>query len=143
MKIICLLTLALCCSQLKAQDSTHNRDRNYWSIGINPFGIIEPESNAGPCFSYRLSAVMELWSETSLIFDSYNTPSGWHHLSGYRFIFQPRFYITPAKDFFVAAGFRLKHYRYNTTGNFINKAAGDTLPGYRHTVSQSLPGVPC
>ena len=140
MKTTLAALLLLTCLHIVAQQTPHRKENNYWSVGINPFGIVENEAALGPCISYRLLPHLEFWTEYAFLFNSFNSIGGWHNLSGYRFIFQPRLYFTKSSSFFIAPEFRLKHYTYNSTGNFINSNASDTLLNYPHNVLQTLIG---
>lgn len=135
MRKICLLPLLLFCTQTHAQHK-----RPYWNIGINPFSIVEIIPAIGPCLSYRISPRFELWGEASYLFGGPDRINNWKNLQGYRFIFQPRYYTNRSKTFFIAPEFRLKHYTYNATANFINSTTADTLNSYPYKGLQLLVG---
>ncbi len=112
----------------------------YWSVGVNPLGLLEPMSLIGSSVSYRFSPKIELWSEASYIFSNVYIFPDWKQVRGYRFILQPRFYPNRNHLFFVAAEFRLKHFIYKTYDNFINSSRTDTLTNFHYNASQVLPG---
>jgi Protein of unknown function (DUF3575) len=113
---------------------------SYWSVGINPFSPGESMSSIGPTIAYRVSPKLELWAETSFIFYNLYASNSWKNLNGYRFIFQPRYYMGRRKAFFIAPEFRLKQYSYTTSFTFINSTTADTLQNYSHKASQLLIG---
>jgi len=116
------------------------KPQSYWSIGFNPLSLAESMSSIGPSVAYRLSPAIELWAEGSIIFNNLYKMEDWKNLRGYRFIFQPRFYVGRSKKIFITPEFRLKHYSYNSTGTFINSNTVDTLDNYAHKASQTLIG---
>lgn len=113
---------------------------DYAAIGVNPFSPAESMSSIGPCISYRFSSRLELWIEASYIFHNLYKINDWQNLKGYRFIFQPRYYIGSKRGFFITPEFRLKHYTYNTSAQLINDNTNDTLDNYYHKASQYLYG---
>jgi Protein of unknown function (DUF3575) len=132
--LFALLSL-LSCLQTKAQIK-----KSYWSVGVNPLGLIEVIPAVGPCVSYRLSPAFEFWGETSYLFGGPNRIEDWKNLNGYRLIFQGRYYPGKKKRFFIAPEFRLKHYTYNSKTSFINSTSSDTLNNYPYHGSQWLTG---
>lgn len=136
MKKICFVPLFFIFSQVQAQ-SAHT---SYWSIGINPLGIVETIPSIGMNMSYRISPRFEIWGETSLLVGNPYKIQGWKNLKGYRLIFQPRYYTGGEKRFFIAPEFRLKQYSYSSTGTFMNISGADTLYDYSYKGSQVLIG---
>ncbi len=130
-----LFSLLVLCLQTNAQ----NKD-SYWSVGVNPLGLVELTQAIGPCGSYRISPSFEAWGEVSYLFAGRNRINDWKNLQGYRFIFQTRYYYNRDKTFFIAPEFRLKHYAYNTAGSFVNPVTSDTLLSYPYHASQLLLG---
>lgn len=112
----------------------------YWSIGINPFGVGESMSSLGPCTAFRFSPGFELWAEGSYIFHNLYNIHDWKNMSGYRLIFQPRYYVGKDRTLFITPEFRLKQFSYTTATPFVNKATNDTLYDYTHRASQVLIG---
>lgn len=135
MKKLYFLFLVFCFYYSNAQLS-----KPYWSVGINPLGLVEPMPLIGPSVSYRVSPRIELWAEASYIFSNLYIFPDWRHVRGYRFILQPRFYPSRNHLFFVAAEFRLKHFTYKTYDNFINPSTSDTLNNFHYKGSQILSG---
>lgn len=135
MKKLYFLFLVFCFYYSSAQLS-----KSYWSVGINPLGLVEPMPLIGPSVSYRFSPRIELWAEASYIFSNLYIFPDWRRVRGYRFILQPRFYPGRNHLFFVAAEFRLKHFTYKTYDNFINPSSLDTLNNFHYKGSQILPG---
>jgi len=115
-------------------------NRPDWNIGVNPFSIFEPLSNIGPCAEIRVSPTVGCWSELSYIFRNQYQLNDWQRVRGYRFIFQPRFYLGRGRYFFVAPEFRLKRFNYSITLDFENKQTGDTLNNYFHRATQTQTG---
>lgn len=111
-----------------------------WSVGVNPLSVVESMASIGPAISYRLSPRVAIWAEGSYIFSNLYAYDSWKNLQGYRFEFQPRWYTGTRKLFFIALEYRLKHFTYNTSGTFINKAIADTLNDYSYKGSQVLSG---
>lgn len=136
MKKLCVPLLILCFHYSHAQTP-----KSYWSVGVNPLGVVEPMPLIGPTVAYRFSPKIELWSEASYILSNWYIFPGWKKVSGYRFILQPRFYPGRKQLFFVAAEFRLKHFTYKTYDNFINSSTSDTLNNFHYNGSQLLSGA--
>lgn len=127
----CRMLISVCAAQ-----ETHK----YWSIGINPLSPAESMSSIGPCAAYRISSRMELWGELSFIFYNLYKIGDWENLRGYRFVFQPRYYLGNSKTFFITPELRYKQYSYNSTLTFTNSTSTDTLKNYSHKSTQYLIG---
>jgi hypothetical protein len=136
MKKIYLLPLLFLFTQLHGQSYRSP----YWSIGVNPLGVIEPMSVIGPCFSYHVLPRIELWGEISYLFKNLYLTNELKNMRGYRFIFQPRYYTDNSKTIFIAPEFRLKQYSYNASATFINSTTADTLTNFPYRGSQVLAG---
>lgn len=130
--LLSLLALSVCANAQKS-------DR-YWSIGVNPFSVGESMSSIGPCAAFRFSPEFELWAEGSYIFHNLYNINDWKNMSGYRFIFQPRYYVGKNRTLFITPEFRLKQFSYTTALSFVNKTTNDTLYNYTHRASQVLAG---
>lgn len=134
--ILSLSILTLHSSTTFAQSSRHSL-----SIGINPLSVAEPFASIGPFVGVHLSSRIECWSEISFYYTNLYKLNNWTGLSGFRFIFQPRYYPGRTREFFIAPEFRLKQYNYTGHNkNFINSDTQDTLKGINYSARQSLPG---
>jgi len=111
-----------------------------WQVGVNPFSIFEPLSNFGPCAEIRVSPTVCFWAEASYIFRNQYDLKDWQRVKGFRFIFQPRFYIGRGRSFFLAPEFRLKRFNYSIALSFENMQTGDTLNNYFHRATQAQTG---
>lgn len=137
-KIIVLLFIFLA-TQMNAQTKY-----SYWSVGTNPLSIAEPTQLMGISAAYRFSPAFALWTEASSIFHDWYQLNGWENVHGYRFIFQPRFYTGHKKKIFFTPEFRLRQYSYNSSADFVNHAAADSIiNGYPYKASQIVAGGAC
>lgn len=130
--LLSIILLSVCANAQKG-------DR-YWSIGVNPFSLGESMSSIGPCAGFRFSPGFELWLEGSYIFHNLYKIQDWKNMSGYRFIFQPRYYVGKGHTLFITPEFRLKQFSYTSALSFVNKTMNDTLYNYTHRASQVLAG---
>ena len=87
---------------------------------------------------------IDLFAEASYIFkSSYLLPRDWSNLKGYRFLFQPRYFLGDDRDFFLAGEFRLKHQSFLNKGklsftNDVNSRDTFSISNFRE--SQNLIG---
>lgn len=132
------MILAVCI--LAMHSSEAQQQFPYWTAGLNPLGPGESLSSIGPCAGYRVSPVIGFWAEGSYIFYNLYKVAGWEKVRGYRFLFQPRYYLGSERRLFLAPELRIKNFSYQAVLSFVNKATGDTLPHYRHRASQFLLG---
>ncbi len=134
-RVVIILSFLGCFNQAGAQQKTP-----YWSIGVNPLSMAESLSSIGPCAELRLSPAIGLWAEASYIFHNLYKIAAWKNVKGYRFIFQPRFYLDRNRFFFLAPEFRIKQINYHTSLNLINNNLQDTLFDFFHRAHQSQVG---
>ena len=87
-------------------------DSKYCSIGINPISFFESASNVSLCGAYRLSNRVGFWVEGSYIFSNFYMNYNWQNMKGFRFIFQPRYYMGEDRNYFIAPEFRIKQYSF-------------------------------
>ena len=115
-----------------------------WSVGVNPLALAEPSITLGPCISYKLTPKIDLWAEVAYIFKrSYLMPTEWKNLNGFRFLFQPRYFLERNREFFIAAEFRLKNHTFlnGTKLSFTNDSNDkDTFSISNFKESQTLIG---
>ncbi len=131
MKKIMLAAFILATQSLEAQQKFP-----YWTAGLNPLSLGESLSSIGPCTGYRVTPVMEFWAEGSYIFYNLYKVAGWEKVHGYRFIFQPRFYLGADHRIFLAPELRIKNFSYQVALPLVNPATADTLDDYRHRARQ-------
>jgi hypothetical protein len=117
----------------RAQYKTYAEDTPFvrrWSLSFNPLGLLEDPAAIGIGVGYAISRRVEIWSETSSLFQwapIYPT----RNLSGFRQII--RLSLVPPKVLnlgthtFLAVELRYKTYSYRDSGVFLDPASGDTL----------------
>lgn len=127
--------LIVCTSFYVCRSQQHS-----FSIGINPLTLLEPQAGIGPAAEYTLSNRFSLFAETNYLFNGSYLPQDWNNLSGYRFIFQPRYFITKQHDFFIAPEFRIKSYSYNTISPFITPAFPGSIIDVSYRARQIIVG---
>ncbi len=111
-----------------------------WRAGINILSFAEPQSAVALTAEYRFERKFSVWTEVGYIFKDAYIAKDWSALSGFRFIIQPRYFFTASKQFFIAPELRIKNFKYNTTGTFINAATTDTLKNIPTRVSHHTIG---
>ncbi|HVU53611.1 MAG TPA: hypothetical protein VHD83_01085 [Puia sp.] len=98
-----------------------------WGLTYTPIGLLEWPSAAGVGISYRWNNHVELWSESSFLFNGpYNTQGP---VTGIKQILQGKFFPTKNGNFFFAMELRYKSYQYRDTEVFVNYSLQDTIFG--------------
>lgn len=114
--------------------------KSRWRAGFNPLSLAESQLSLGPAVAYRFNGRVEFWAETSYIFANSYMPRQWKNMTGFRFIFQPRYYLGQSKSFFMTPEFRMKTYSFDNALDFINATTADTLHAFPFRERQLLLG---
>jgi hypothetical protein len=96
-----------------------------WILSFNSFGIMEPPAAIGLGIGFRPFREIELWSETSFLFNGFYRTDG--PLTGIRQICQLKFFPYEGSGLFVAGELRYKSFQYRNRNTFIDSVARDTL----------------
>lgn len=98
-----------------------------WALTYNPLGLLEWPSAAGVGVAYRWNGHVELWSESSFIFNGHHLTQG--PVTGIKQILQGKYFPAKSGSLFFALELRYKSYQYRDTEVFVNPALHDTIFG--------------
>ena len=120
------------------------KQRHIWTVGLSPLTLAEPATSLGLNFSYSVNEKITIWSELTGIFkNAYLLPNTWKNIKGYRFLLQPRYFFGAKHNRFIALEFRLKKYSFNETQKlyFVNNSnLSDSISVNNFKETQTLVG---
>lgn len=114
-------------------------DSARWSLSLNPFGVLEPQSALGIGIGYQINPHWQIWLESSGLFQMYNKPAQ-SCLGGIREILVVKYYFGLRQSLFFAGEFRYKDVFYHDVANFVDNITYMPLDNYTYKVENIIFG---